>query len=832
MNYTAVGRFDTRQQDPDTDPDDPSSQTFKDDDLQLGTPTCIYAAKVGFDSFKNRLWPAPLNTMKKLPCVAVHSQDDRYNDVVEFVVALCVTLKIKLEEADEFTIAKSVNALLKLAPNGNVATANISSLDSFEQRAFNEAYTPQYIQFCRDNPVGLTCTERYSLYCRARKLGVGLFELVKKAPYECAKVTILCRKEATPRAYRCDASIQQRIFEQDLFPYIHPCAMSLFGLQYSYIEQIRRHAVEAIRYHIQDGHTFVSIDRVWQSMVRKNGNLTREDFLLALEKPILKSLVPPDKFSLSANEDWDIVNMDGKLFPEPLYRAEYNVAKSLLQVLNTGRIDNNIIKSDCVDVDLDVPNDLDICVPLSGLSQEQIEALEMSCKNRVMILTGGPGTGKTTTLARLAANLAMNRYTVYTVAFTGKASNRAAAVQAEKTLPYVEDAVDVIQEDLGEKYTENVEWRIIKPSTIHKYVYSKHNTQNNALIIDEASMCSIMTIHKLLSATHGNLRIIIVGDHCQLPPVSHGVFLDDLIRSGEIPCTNLTRNFRAESVPGLINIQTIVRKSILNHQYLTDPIVCDTGFKIIPDNVDRLPIYISMYKRHSLEGDRVIPGSFLVVVNTRIESSELVNQAIRDVLNPPGMKREHAYFKNVWREGDRVMCTDNLYERKEVTGVDARTRAYYERNHMSLDETKKRNVSEMVCANGESGEIFFAGFAENLGDVNPDLIHWKSSAKKEVIGVRFDTGRECYMPLSVFNKKFILCYVITVHKAQGDEYDRVVYAMKPLSIMNRPRIVLTALSRAKQESIYMGDKMLLQSAINNIEADNRNTQLYSFLQSM
>ena len=402
---------------------------------------------------------------------------------------------------------------------------------------------------------------------------------------------------------------------------------------------------------------------------------------------------------------------------------------------------------------------------------QQRQAVELAARRQVMLLTGGPGTGKTTCLRGVLTLFEMMGLETALTAPTGRAAKR-----------------------LGELCGTDA-------STIHRLLetgFDPHSgrlvfTKNaanplkaNAVIVDETSMVDVPLMAALLDALEGDCRLVLVGDPDQLPSVGPGSLFADLIRSGAVPTVCLTEIFRQAAQSAIVrSAHQINRGELPDLRRNTGDFFCLTRRdpqSVVDTVVDlcrrRLP------ERMGIPADQI---QVLSPTRRRGTGTRALNQALQQALNPPlEGKGERRFGDWVFRAGDRVMQVRNNYDIlwREEGGTD----------------------SGMGMFNGDIGVI--------------------RSIEKELITVDFDGKIVEYEPDMLGELE--PAFAITVHKAQGSEYRAVILAALDGAPMLMTRGVLyTAVTRARELFIVVGDPASVAQMVHN----NRQTRRYSGLRT-
>lgn len=402
----------------------------------------------------------------------------------------------------------------------------------------------------------------------------------------------------------------------------------------------------------------------------------------------------------------------------------------------------------------------------------QKKAISAALTSGLLILTGGPGTGKTTTLNAIIRLLKENGQKVALCAPTGRAAQRMTAVTGEeaKTIHRLLE----VSYDIDDK-----------PA----FKRNERNLLNcDALVIDEVSMVDSLLLESVMRALPLSCRLILVGDSNQLPSVGAGNVLHDLIASGEIPVVTLNEIFR-QSMQSLIvlNAHRIIRgemPDLLRHDsdffFLRSPNYEDIAYTVGDLCCRRLK---NTYGYNMLDNIQVLSPTKKTVLGT----FEL-NNRLQALVNPhPARSVKVGYY--TIGEGDKVMQSKNNYN------------ILWQKD------------------DGELGEGVFNGDIGVMAEVN---------AAAKLYKVRFDDKVATYDSESV--SELELAYACTVHKSQGNEFDCVVMPMfrGAPQLMYR-NLLYTAVTRAKKMLIIVGDENALRCMVENNRRQLRFSGLKAFL---
>ena len=409
--------------------------------------------------------------------------------------------------------------------------------------------------------------------------------------------------------------------------------------------------------------------------------------------------------------------------------------------------------------------------------EEQVKAIENSINSGVSIITGGPGTGKTTIIKCIIEILKQTGKEVLLLAPTGRASKRLSDATGEEAKT-IHRALEVNSFASGGG----------------RFLHNENNPlKANVIIIDEVSMVDVMLMSSLLKALSRDCKLILVGDKDQLPSVGAGNVLKDILDSGVINVTMLTKIFRQADNSLIISNAHLINKGVMP---IIDNSSKDFFFEEKSDLGDIKDSVVDLITRRlpkftSLESTQI---QVLAPMKAGVCGIDNLNRTLQEILNPPAPdKFELNVGFNIFRVGDKVMQTSNNYN------------LVWKKMHGFLEE---------------EGEGVFNG---DIGYI--ELIDYQTG---ETV-VQFDDGRRCIYPRTDIGD-LSLAYAITIHKSQGSEFDVVVIpVISGASIILTRNLIYTAVTRAKKMVVLVGEKKNLKRMVSNSYTVKRLTLLKDLL---
>ena len=464
-----------------------------------------------------------------------------------------------------------------------------------------------------------------------------------------------------------------------------------------------------------------------------------------------------------------VKKIDGEtcVYAAPMYYMELNTARMLMDLNVTCGVDPDLVLEKVARIENSIGIELD---------SQQKEAVLAAVRSGLVVITGGPGTGKTTTITTLLTYFEEEGLDIVLAAPTGRAAKRMteATGHEAKTIHRLLE-VSGGPEGEGASFSRN----------------ASNPLEADVVVIDEMSMVDCYLMSALLSAITVGTRLIMVGDENQLPSVGPGSILRDIIQSKCCSIVRLERIFRqAEASDIVMNAHRIN----MGAQPVLDNKSRDFFF-LERDDANVIISIVIQLVRDKLPGYVNAPVSDIQVLTpTRkgLIGVERLNRILQEYLNPPAEdKKEIHRGENTFREGDKVMQIRNNYQ----IVWEVRGRYGYA---------------------GESGTGIFNG---DMGVIR------RIDEHQQVMTVEFDENRYVEYPFSSL-EELEHAYAVTIHKSQGSEYPAVVIPLinGPRMLMNR-NLIYTAITRAKSCVTIVGDRGTLTQMVENDHEQKRYTSL-------
>lgn len=421
------------------------------------------------------------------------------------------------------------------------------------------------------------------------------------------------------------------------------------------------------------------------------------------------------------------------------------------------------------------------------LSEKQKEAVELINENNVIIITGGPGTGKTTIIKTIIEIYKEKKSKVVLCAPTGRAAKRMTETTGEEasTLHRLLEIGKIDEESLYKKDNE----------------YQGAPIDGDIIIIDEMSMVDTFLMSYLIKCVYQGTKLILVGDSDQLSSVGPGTVLQDLIKSKKVPTVHLDKIFRqAAQSKIIVNAHRVNNgEAFISKDEEQANSKQDFFFIKKATQEEMLEEILSLCNgRLKKFGDYDFFKNIQVLTPTKkgMLGTKELNKYLQEILNPnDNRKKEKNSLGVIFRQGDRVMQIKNNYD------------IYWERWKQSDEEDEGIYETGTGVFNGEIGIVT------------------KINELEKTITVKFDDNKICSYEFSELDE-LEHSYSITIHKAQGSEFDVVIMAVPPTAPMLLTRNLLyTGLTRAKKLLIIVSNSNIIEYMIKNVDSKKRNTGL-------
>lgn len=414
------------------------------------------------------------------------------------------------------------------------------------------------------------------------------------------------------------------------------------------------------------------------------------------------------------------------------------------------------------------------------LDEHQVTAVKEAVRNGLLVITGGPGTGKTTTINTIIRYFELEGLEIFLAAPTGRAAKR----MSETTGFEARTVHRMLELNGGAEGSGGFERDESNP------------LEADVIIVDEMSMVDISLMYSLLKAISVGTRLILVGDVNQLPSVGPGSVLRDIIQSHACNVVMLTKIFRQASTSDII-----VNAHKINHgeEVILDNKSMDFFFLKRYDADVIINVVLQLIKQKLPKFVDATPYDIQVLTPMRkgLLGVERLNGILQRYMNPPANdKVEKEYGSTVFREGDKVMQTKNNYQL-----------AWEIRTKFGLTVDKGLGIF-----NGDMGII------RQINDFAEQMI------------IEFDEGRMVEYPYKLLDE-LELAYAITIHKSQGSEFPAVIMPfLNSHFVMLERNLLYTGVTRAKKYLFLEGQRNAIYKAVKTISMLSRNSNLRSKLQ--
>ena len=450
-----------------------------------------------------------------------------------------------------------------------------------------------------------------------------------------------------------------------------------------------------------------------------------------------------------------------QIYSSTFFYMERNTASLLKQLDTTYDVPDIEIETKLRKIEKQTKMDLD---------EHQVEAVKEAVRNGLLVITGGPGTGKTTTINTIIRYFEMEGLDIFLAAPTGRAAKRMSETTGfeARTIHRMLELNGGPEGGNGAGFERN----------------DRNPLETDVIIIDEMSMVDISLMYSLLKAILAGTRLILVGDVNQLPSVGPGSVLKDIIESEQFHTVKLTKIFRQASTSDIIvNAHKINKGEAVTLD--NKSMECFFLKRHEADKIINVTLQLIKQKLPKFVDANEYDIQVLTPMRKGLLGVERLNGILQQYLNPPEKtKREKEFRQTIFREGDKVMQTKNNYQ------LEWEIRTKY---GLCVDKG-------MGVFNGDMGII------EEINDY------------AETMTISFDEGRKVEYSYKLL-EDLDLAYAITIHKSQGSEYPAVVIPLLsgPRMLMNR-NLLYTAVTRAKKCVTIVGDDATFNMMIqNNLE---------------
>lgn len=466
----------------------------------------------------------------------------------------------------------------------------------------------------------------------------------------------------------------------------------------------------------------------------------------------------------------EVINNQDAIYLEQFYIAEYFIARKLC-ALSVTEQKFTLSEDKAVKRIAEYEKEHNLL-----LAHEQKNAIISALSSGCMVLTGGPGTGKTTVIRAILELLKSMKLSVALAAPTGRAAKRMAQLTGREA--------KTIHRLLGTQKGQD--------GVFHGFSHNESNPlTEDVIIIDEVSMIDINLMAAFLHAIKHGARVIFSGDCDQLPSVGPGNILHDIISSGILPVIKLTKIFRqAQESLITVNAHKINRGELPDiSSHLSDFFFLrrtspeDAVFTITDLFLNRLP--------SSYNVDALTQIQILSPTKKGITGTQNLNKLLQSQINPPSPdKLEYTYGKITYREGDKIMQVRNNYD------------------------------MEYSIPDRESGTGIFNGDMGIIKSINTE---------EKYMEIIFDEEKLVKYPFT-FLDEIDLSYAITVHKSQGSEFPIVIMPVCNFnSQLTSRNLFYTAITRAKDRIVLVGSEKVIFNMVNNNRQNDRYSGLYEKL---
>lgn len=534
------------------------------------------------------------------------------------------------------------------------------------------------------------------------------------------------------------------------------------NLPMNHPSRIQAACIYVIQQSMLDGHVFLPLKEC----------LTAVDNLLHGKRSgITMENISKELIELEANNR--LVVQESNIYLPNLYHAEYGFCSQVKRIL-TEEIEEETPLAELMKIIGKIEEEETL-----SYGKEQFTAIQQALKSKLMILTGGPGTGKTTVIKGIINTYAQinklsidpedyDKDTAYPFVLTAPTGRAAKRINESTGLPAV-----TIHRLLGWDGNESFEKNKGNPLS------------GKLLVVDEFSMVDIWLANQLFRAIPDDMQVLIVGDEDQLPSVGPGQVLADLLASEQLPFVNLREVYRQKEGSKVIQLA----HEIKNNECSLSSLEKDSDFNFISCQEEQLiEVLIQIVKRALDKGMDLIDIQVLAPMYRSKTGIHRINEEIQKLVNPKSSQKREIRTKDVrFRTGDKVLQLINQPEDGVFNGDIGEIAAIYEE-----DETQEQN---------------------------------------EELVVLFDEKEIVYQRKDLIN--LMHAYCTSIHKSQGSEFPIVIMPVGySYRRMLRKNLLYTAITRCQKSLIICGDKQAFLQGVREEDTNRRYTSLIEKLQML
>ncbi|GAA0483162.1 ATP-dependent RecD-like DNA helicase [Salinibacillus aidingensis] len=532
----------------------------------------------------------------------------------------------------------------------------------------------------------------------------------------------------------------------------------MIGIAGDHPARIQAGCIHILQKQSQFGHVYEYLEQLCDD-VRKLLNET--------EPSVTNDLVEQKMIELS--EERYLIIEDDRVYLPSLYFSEEGVSSQLKRIMDI-ELDSEFVQADILKALGEIEEKETI-----SYGREQYEAIEQALNSKAVILTGGPGTGKTTVIKGIIGvferlnpknnNEEKDESPIVLAAPTGRAAKRMTEATGHKA--------QTIHRLLGWSGSEEFEFN------------QSHQLDANLIIIDEFSMVDIWLANQLFRAIPSKAQIVLVGDEDQLPSVGPGQVLTDLLSSGVIPTCKLTEIYRQKEGSRIVELA----HEIKNHQCDQQSLKRGEDFSFFrSQGTNTLSLLQDIVKKAVDKGYSIRDIQVLAPMYRSNVGINKLNESLQELLNPANSRKRTLKFnEQVFRSGDKVIQLVNQPEKGVYNGDIGHAVTI-----LKADETEENQEQLVVDFDG-----------------------------KEVRYVRSELHQLMH------------AYCISIHKSQGSEFPIVVMPVVPeFRRMLKKNLLYTAITRSKQSLIICGDQRAFLEGVSTEDQNVRNTTLSQRIKQM